>query len=197
MIEDKILILDDVIDEAILEGFVEMLPFMKDSLPRNDEWANYSNRWFPPSNTPIPNTISKLLRSKKILEPARKKGDLSWKWFVLDITHPFEVQITDYAKDTDHYEWHVDHFFEAHNDKPATNRLLNYIFYLIEPQTGGELELANDETLKHVPGHGYEFFDTVKIKPKKNRMVLMSSWIPHRVLPSKGRRVTINGHVGI
>ena len=106
----------------------------------------------------------------------------------------FEVQVTLYEKPDDLYVWHVDHSSLEPN---SNRRILNYILYLTEPE-GGNLDITDDYTYKGEDLLNKSFPIGTSIKPKKNRLVIMPSWIPHRVNPvTSGKRLTINGHISL
>ena len=184
----NILTIDNALSKKDFSACVKEIEDNNNSKPFKAWWFSFS-RWHPKPDTVISNIIEKMLWSKKVTEPASKFGDLSWKWFVCRFALGFEVQVTSY-KLKNHYKWHVDH---ADGD----GRILNYILYMTEVD-GGELEVCDITTLKIGTKAGDKYHKTISIKPKKNRLVIIPTWIIHRVNPVKtGNRITINGHIKI
>lgn len=108
---------------------------------------------------------------------------------LIPFSNEHETQYTVYEEGGE-YIWHIDSI-------APNNRIANFILYLNDNFEGGELELSYrtdlDSNLKclHNPS-----VDSVII-PKKNTLVIIPSDMWHRVKPiTKGKRKTINGHIG-
>ena len=79
---------------------------------------------------------------------------------------------------------------------PPEHRIANFILYLNDDFEGGKLEMSfkNDMDLNDLPS---DIQTDLLITPKKNTLVIMPSDVWHRVNPViKGKRKTINGHIG-
>ena len=195
--ENKVVVIRDALSKKNFQiCLTEVKSYQKKTIQSfKDDHREYSNRWYPEPHTTVPNIIEKLIWSKKVRKKILPLGDLSWKWFLIGKTVGFEVQATFYSKPDDHYDWHVDHV-HLKNDLSA-GRVLNYILYLTELK-GGELQLSDDFGLADSPKRNIDYHVGMTIKPEKNKLVIIPSWIPHRVLPTpKGERITINGHIGL
>ena len=67
--------------------------------------------------------------------------------------------------------------------------------------TGGENQISNDEYI--IGNDNTPYNVDISTKPKDNMLIIMPSWVTHRVSPvfckSKDKlkgRITINGHIG-
>ena len=82
------------------------------------------------------------------------------------------------------------------------NRVINWVLYInINGDfTGGENQISND---LYDVGNQQPYNIDISTPPKDNMLIMMPSWITHRVTPvfcnhkDKLRsRITINGHIG-
>lgn len=119
---------------------------------------------------------------------------------LIPYTNAHEIQYTVYGIGG-HYYWHLDSVTPPVKfDEPnaVKNRVCNWIYYLNDDFDGGELNLCYD---KNIEIHSESDFNNIKIDmtiiPKANTLVIMPSDMWHRVNPvTKGKRKTINGHIG-
>jgi len=111
-----------------------------------------------------------------------------------------ETQYTVYEKGGK-YLWHID-------SEPITRldftrlRISNYIYYINDDFEGGELELSYKKDVEY-EGEFYNAPPFVELSadkviiPKKNTLIIIPSDMWHRVKPiTRGKRRTINGHIG-
>ena len=112
---------------------------------------------------------------------------------LIEYSSQHESQLTFYG-DKHGYEWHQD--IEA-------RWFINWILYIdIDSDfTGGENQISNDELSLGNDNTPYNI--DISTKPKDNMLIMMPSWVTHRVAPvfckSKDKlksRITINGHIG-
>ena len=142
-------------------------------------------------NSDILQIIQKNLFSEEMKEIYSSIRDTSFKLIPNSSYH--ETQITFY-KNENSYDWHTDE---------VLSRVINWVLYIdIDSDfTGGENEISNDE---HMPDSDTKPYNVdISTKPKDNLLLLMPSWVTHRVVPvfckhdDKLRgRITINGHIG-
>ena len=182
---DNILLIKNALSDKHLELCLqEVESNRKLATPSELDDVNFSTRWYPPAKSLIPNIIEELLWSDKVKKEIIPLKDLAWKWFLSGRAAAFEVQVTFYLKNN-FYSWHTDH-------ETGVNRILNYILYISEVE-GGVLQIAND-----YEGEDKEYNIDLEVKPEVNKLVIIPSWMKHRVVPViSGERMTINGHVGI
>jgi|APSaa5957512535_1039671.scaffolds.fasta_scaffold10315_2 hypothetical protein len=112
---------------------------------------------------------------------------------LIPFSNRHETQYTVYDKGGE-YTWHID------SDLPH-NRIANYIYYINDDFVGGELELSFQRDIIMVVDDNQDNYDeplvSLTITPKKNTLVVIPSDMLHRVKPiTKGKRRTINGHIG-
>ena len=151
----------------------------------------------------ILNLISKKLFSDKIYQKSFKINDSSF--ILLRKSTKHETQVTSYGNN-DGYNWHIDND-DSDKIESWNGRILNYIIYLNDKGfSGGNLEIINEypsdgDVLcsKYKKDHKADYI----IKPKNGRLVIMPSYLIHRVTKINNsnsdfmnRRLTINGHVG-
>jgi len=194
----NIMILDNLFSQSGYEYIrnvcLEELKKSKKEFKEMDEMKDeidvrkYNNRFYPKNDHFLTFLMGNTLFGyEKILETAKNLQDFSWGLYNRKaLTTKYEVQVTHYIEN-DHYGWHSD----------LTNgRLFNYIYYVTEPQEGGELQISNTNAIEKDEFKTKEFNIIQTIEPKKNRLVIMPSWIIHRVKPiNKGNRITLNGHI--
>jgi Rps23 Pro-64 3,4-dihydroxylase Tpa1-like proline 4-hydroxylase len=118
---------------------------------------------------------------------------------LIPYTNSHETQYTVYETGGE-YNWHLDSYMDhgIGKDVPVKNRICNWIYYLNDDFDGGELNLCYD---KNTEINNESDFNKVKIDmkitPKENTLVIMPSDMWHKVNPvTKGKRKTINGHIG-
>jgi Rps23 Pro-64 3,4-dihydroxylase Tpa1-like proline 4-hydroxylase len=135
----------------------------------------------------ILNIVSKYMFSREMVDLCSSIKDGSFKHIKNSTRH--ESQLTFYG-DKHIYEWHND---------INHGRLINWILYVdIDSNfTGGENQISNDEIEKNT------YNIDISTKPKDNMLIMMPSWVTHRVAPvfckSKDKlkgRITVNGHIG-
>lgn len=155
------------------------------------------NRWYPQPGNLIPEVIDKYFFNDDFMKRVENYIDGFWKIFHDKVANGYEVQVTSYKKSRNNmYKWHVDH-------KPDKApgflgvRVLNYILQLNDVSKGGELEIADYYTAGVMKTKRPKV--ALKVKPKKNRLVMIPSWYVHRVKPmlSDQERLTVNGHIYI
>jgi len=153
----------------------------------NNNFVNFK-RWFPESGHKIANITDLVIFNENIKKMVDKFRDLSWRSYLADVNHKFEVQITKY-KPKDQYDWHDDH-------RTKDKRILNWIIYLNDDFEGGEL-LLSDVLIRDSIVEYKKYKISQTIKPKKNMLVMMPSWTLHKVNPviSGNPRLTLNGHI--
>lgn len=194
----EILIVDHFLDKPVFDTCQEEIKINKDSLLSENPNKNISfSRYYPKVNSLIPNVINEELFSPKIHKLIENFHDGYWKLFNERLATGFEVQVTLYKKKlNNHYSWHVDHRVDPGQHYFGL-RVLNYILYINDISQGGELEIADHYTKYNPNRESYEIAQT--IKPKANRLVVVPSWLIHRVKPieTDEHRLTINGHVFI
>ena len=197
---NNLLIMDNVFDSETLTKLTEICQIELEN-PENNfldkqgedyvnqtQYRDINKRWYPPPNHYVTNLIRDFLYGEKLLKLTENLGDFAWICFNNRFTKTFELQVTEYLKNNK-YDWHTD--FEL-----MRMRMLNYIFYLTEPE-GGELQISN-EVLNSFNFEKQEFNIYKSIKPKINRLVIMPSWLAHRVTPIiSGKRLTVNGHINL
>lgn len=140
---------------------------------------SYNNR----SESHILTIFGKELWNDRVQDAMSKsRNDLSFALHNLSDKH--ETQVTSYL-DGNEFEWHNDHHFANF----WTGRIENWIYYLNDNVEGGELEIEDDQIYT--------------LKPVYNRLIIMPSYLKHRVKKVKTNqtkvmngRLTINGHVG-
>lgn len=195
-VDKKFMIIDNVFDDEMLKKLTEVCEnkLKMDELTHeheivNEEHRKYCLRWYPPVGDFIANTIENVVYGKEVFEKAFELEDYSWSVFINNMAPNFEVQVTKYSLN-DKYDWHCDI-----NDR----RVLNYIFWLKVPVEGGELQISDQIPEGPADTFGTREYNVYKtITPKVNRIVIVSSWLMHRVKPViSGERVTINGHVSL
>jgi len=193
----EILIVDNFLTKPVFNSCKEEINRNKELLlSQNQKNLSYS-RYYPKTNTLIPNIINDELFSLKINSLIENYHDGFWKLFNDRLATGFEVQVTQYEKKLqNHYNWHVDHTAQA-GQTIFGLRVLNYILYINDISQGGELEIADHYTKYDPIRESYNISQT--IKSKANRLVIMPSWLIHRVTPiyTDETRLTINGHVFI
>lgn len=142
---------------------------------------------FDRRNSNILNIIDSKLFSNLVLDNV---GVIEPLLRLIRFSNNHESQYTVYDKGGN-YVWHVDSIMPY-------NRIANFILYLNDDFEGGELELSfkTDVDILSLTVPPNPPVDLV-ITPKKNMMVVMPSDMWHRVRPiTKGKRRTINGHIG-
>jgi len=157
--------------------------------------TRFKKRWYPQLGHPLAQKIGQMITSDVIKEAVKGFPDLAWKWLILGRARQFELQITEYSDKGDFYSWHVDHL-----ECPDWDcwRILNFVLWLEIPEEGGELEVSSNYNLIEDVTIGVDYPIGVTIKPEPNKLAIMPSWMVHRVKPLiKGKRVTINGHIGL
>jgi len=192
-LKDMVIIKQNVLSEEDFEKCLDIIKAYRFQ-PQERGLANYK-RWHPETGTFIPNTLVEVLNQEDIKNEANGKPDLSWKWFIGNYASQLEVQVTVY-EEGDFYRWHIDHSGITADEH--LRRILNFILYVKVPEEGGELQLSSD--FDQMEGCDYDCDHTIgmSIKPKKNMLVIVPSWIPHKVTSIiKGNRVTINGHIAL
>lgn len=103
---------------------------------------------------------------EKIYQYSSQCNDVRWKF---QLSGFFEgVQLTQYDKDADHYDWHIDS-----GNKELSVRKLSVIILLDEPENyeGGELSFIGKKE---------------KVKMKKGTLIVFPSYIAHKVHPVTG-----------
>lgn len=194
----EILIVDHFLDKPVFDTCQEEIKKNKDLLLSDNRYKSVSfSRYYPEVNTLIPNVIDDNLFSPKIHSLIENFHDGYWKLFNERLATGFEVQVTLYQKKLENqYTWHVDHLVDS-NQRYFGLRVLNYILYINDVSKGGELEIADHFTKYDPYRKSYNISQT--IKPKANRLVIVPSWLIHRVKPmlTDEKRITINGHIFI
>lgn len=183
----NILIIDNALsveDFKLCEDVIYKENRVVKMLIEEDKFRSYT-RWLPRSGSIIPRLMEKVIWSEKVHNAAKPLCDLAWKDLIMKYILNYEVHVTTYSKQKDHYKWHID------NER----RSLNYIFYLTDCE-GGFLQVSDYTDHDGEPWPNESFSVGLSVKPKRNRMVIMPSWYIHRVTPLiSGERVTVNGHV--
>lgn len=135
--------------------------------------------------------VSEKLFSPEMIDIYNSIKDTSFK--LIEGSSRHETQLTFYSNKHS-YEWHTD---------AMLNRVINWVLYIdIDGDfTGGENQISNDDFNEGERNHPYNVY--ISTPPKDNMLIMMPSWITHRVAPvfckhkSKLRsRITINGHIG-
>jgi len=135
--------------------------------------------------------IPKYLFSSEMIDICKSMKEGAFKFIENSSRH--ETQLTIYG-DHHGYEWHHDNVF---------GRFVNWILYIdIDSDfTGGENQISNDEYI--IGNDNTPYNVDISTKPKDNMLIIMPSWVTHRVSPvfckSKDKlkgRITINGHIG-
>jgi len=183
-----IVIKKNVLSDSIFKEVIEEIG--KNKFDVIDRGFSKFDRWYPPAGNKLIKIAEEMIYAENIKKEVDNYRDLAWRWFVSEIANSrFEVQTTKYHIDPNYrYMWHTDH-------NVAALRTLNYILYLNDNFKGGELQVSG-ELIRNLPTRDdYEI--TLNLKPEKNMLVIMPSWMLHRVLPitSGSPRLTLNGHV--
>ena len=124
-----------------------------------------------------------------LMQASEALRDLSWKGWRPNIQFGWEIQWTKYKTGGEQrYTWHVD---------TAHQRLLNYICYMTDDFEGGETQIAIEHEYNKPDDKLDEYQVLHTVEPKQGRLLIMPSWLIHRVLPTKkgGDRITLNGHI--
>ena len=153
-------------------------------------------------NSYILKLIHEKLFADKIYDKANRINDLSFILLKKSTNH--ETQITSY-NNNDEYNWHVD----SGDERIWSGRILNYILFLNDKNfSGGNLEIINSYPLGNIKSISEQYKNSHPdyiIKPKNGTLVIMPSYLIHRVTKIKiddinsdsmNRRLTINGHIG-
>jgi len=118
---------------------------------------------------------------------------------LVPFTNAHETQYTVYETGGE-YNWHLDVGMDhcVSKDVPVKNRICNWIYYLNDDFDGGELNLCYDKNIEINKESDFNKLKIdMKITPKENTLVIMPSDMWHKVNPvTKGKRKTINGHIG-
>ena len=138
----------------------------------------------------ILNIVSKYMFSREMMDLCSSLKDGAFK--NIEHTNHHESKLTFYGNN---------HVYEWHNDIKY-GRLINWILYVdIDSDfTGGENQISNDDLTEN---YSDNYNIDISTKPKDNMLIMMPSWVTHRVAPvfckSKDKlkgRITINGHIG-
>ena len=112
---------------------------------------------------------------------------------LLPLATPFAPQragIEWWCNTNNDLDWHIDKdetfaSLTGHFSLP----LLSTVFYPHVSCAGGELLVADNEPVQNnMPGHRPSFRSVISIPPVKNRLVLFSQGILHRINPLEGER---------
>jgi Rps23 Pro-64 3,4-dihydroxylase Tpa1-like proline 4-hydroxylase len=186
--ENNLLSIEEEIRESINKFSIEKDEHRKlNRIQLDDVWENDRD------SSNILSIISNDLFSKNMLKIYNSINDSSFR--LIEISNKHETQITIY-NDKNEYSWH--------NDK-VKGRIINWVLFIDLGMdfTGGENQISYDEInvnsltkIENVKPH-------IITKPKGNMLLLMPSWVSHRVSPVKSSnnditkgRITINGHIG-
>jgi len=189
----EIVIRKNVLKDSKMKEIMKEIEQNEDNLIVDDRGFAKFDRWFPPSGNKLIKIAEDMIFAEDIMSEVEKIRDLAWRWFVTSTNTGFEVQVTKYHLSPEYrYGWHTDNIA----DLDEKLRILNYIFYLNDDFEGGELQLSKSLNRKSF-NDIQEFPVAFTIKPEKNMLVMIPSWILHRVLPvtSGSSRLTLNGHV--
>jgi len=213
--ETNIFLKDDFLSTTDYNTVVYEFEKLKDKFSAHElrmptgEYITTLTRYYHFEPGPIIDVLEKKLYSKEIVAFSDGCADLAWQW--IRRASGYEVQLTRYNSGIDEYFWHSDHHRPV--DAESGFRVLNWILYLGEcDYEGGELELSKDVPALE-PGNEATDYDRKmgtdtgnvsvwkSVKPKKNRMVVMPSYLLHRVKRHKSKtddfmdaRITLNGH---
>jgi len=187
----EVAVIDNILEDWLFEDLLKEFKKDKKYFKTEDrgDLAKYE-RWYPERKSKISKISESCIFSEKVKKHVNDFKDLSWRMLLSDMPVNFEVQVTKYPSDaTLGYDWHTDHI-------TPMRRILNWILYIEDNFEGGEL-LISEKLIRGTPGRNVEFPIGQSIKPKKNRLVMMPSWMIHKIKPvtSGLPRVTINGHI--
>ncbi len=189
----NIIIVENILEDWIFEDLEKEIEKHKKDFKTEDRGhvAKY-DRWYPENGSKVANIAKSCIYSEKLKKLADYYRDLAWRVFLANMPTKFEVQVTKYPIDANlGYNWHIDHI-------SPDRRILNWIIFVTDSYSGGELEISeelirNDTKIKG----GFSYEVNQSIKPKKNMLVMLPSWMIHRVRPVFGGnpRITLNGHI--
>lgn len=130
------------------------------------------------------------VRSDELRHLCEDWEDLSWRLVLNDEIKTCEMAVSIYEPGCG-FNWHVDHIMSDRR------RVLNWM--LTMRQTDTSYVEWNQDAMPHsdtphtfTPSPG----SVTAVGMEPNRLVLMPSWYPHRIV-SKGQRTAFHGHFGI
>ena len=199
MAKANVIIRENFLSPAEFEACVDEVLRNKQKFERHDWDGKSFGRLYITEASHLTETISKKLFSAELINEVYRHHDLTWQWYRM--ANNVEFQVTSYGNG-DSYGWHTDHGIHV---SPFIPRVANFVLYLTEGFKGGELRVSDELCLpfKHVPRQR-PILNSYLIEPKKNRLVIMPSYVFHRVeevVVEDGKvdlmdtRVTINGHM--
>jgi len=140
----------------------------------NDVWYVETDQQFPNRcASTIMSAMDRLYKSNACFALALVSSGI-YPFTEIKETNYGETQVSVYNCG-DFYNWHIDHLTE-----PNSKRLISTVYYAFDGDTvsGGELELSSS-----LMGQRTVIDDkakTWKIEPKNNRMIVFTSYRPHR-----------------
>lgn len=189
-----VIYVENVFDEGTPENIIQLGKENNQRFRKEEDGIRNYERWYPSENDEDRNedlieVARAMMEHEDIQDASIPWTDLSWKGWRKNIPFQYELQFTRYLSGKNNrYEWHVD---------TVGSRLLNWIYYLNDDFEGGETEIAvEDEFIwEREERHKHNVFK--KFKPTKNSLLIMPSWLIHRVKPvlNGANRQTLNGHV--
>tara|TARA_R110002051_G_scaffold73626_2_gene133848 strand:+ start:83 stop:736 length:654 start_codon:yes stop_codon:yes gene_type:complete len=215
MIERNIIRVDNFLTDIEFDKFNEELLILNYSLREETKQENNSQITIKYSRVYVDmyydgnrdkSNILKIIQAKLFNEKMYNKIPTTEALLkMIPLSNHSECQYTIYNKGGS-YSWHTDYNIDRYYSRPF--RVANYIYYLNDDFDGGELHIS----YKKDSVNGVDKILTEKINyadmtagltsdiiivPKKNTLIIMPSDAWHTVTPiTKGKRRTINGHIG-
>lgn len=189
---DNIVIRKNVLKNSQIEEIIKEIK--KNELKTDDRGFSKFDRWYPPPGNILIKIAEDMIFTEDIMTEVDNSRDLAWRWYLSNNNVSFEVMITKYYLKPEYkYDWHTDHVTPKLTDK---FRMLNYVFYINDDFKGGELQLTKSLE-RGIPNLNSDYPISLSIKPEKNKLVIIPSWILHRVtsVTSGSPRLTLNGHI--
>lgn len=107
------------------------------------------------------------------------------------LTNYHETQVSRYGSGGEKYDWHIDRF----SNKSRHLSLVYYCYKEPEIFTGGILQITSSPIADGEPI--IENPEIIEIKPVNNRLVIFSSTIAHRVLPTNSSQNFEDGRFSV
>jgi Rps23 Pro-64 3,4-dihydroxylase Tpa1-like proline 4-hydroxylase len=215
MIERNIIRVDNFLTDIEFDKFNEELLKLNSSLREETKQENNSEITIKYSRVYLDDyyvdnrdksNILKIIHANLFNEKIYNKIPVTEELLkMIPISDHSECQYTVYPKGGS-YSWHTDYNIDRYYSRPF--RIANYIYYLNDDFDGGELHISYKKDsvngVDKLLTEAINYTDMtaglksdIIIVPKKNTLVIMPSDAWHTVTPiTKGKRRTINGHIG-